>query len=209
MKRTRLTQDVRNAIRDDRRHAREIAMEHNVSMNLVYQIRGTKREELRREDPDGFYATTVEERGWKRCGLCKEQLDLDKFYRDKSGSGGYSSRCKPCDNARKALKENAATRNKQSLIRHVKNHPCERCTLSWPSYVMQFDHLPEHEKRFEISGYRNAPLTDLALEIAKCQLLCANCHAVVSHERRGVEQDTVELTVAAKHYLETVLPRFL
>lgn len=51
---------------------------------------------------------------------------------------------------------------------------------------MTFDHLPGTAKRSEIStllysGYRRVLLD----EIAKCELVCANCHAVRTFFRHG------------------------
>lgn len=52
---------------------------------------------------------------------------------------------------------------------------------------MTYDHLPGNQKRGEISnliagGYRGVLIT----ELAKCELVCANCHAVRTYMRREV-----------------------
>jgi cob(I)alamin adenosyltransferase len=54
---------------------------------------------------------------------------------------------------------------------------------------MTFDHLPGTSKRSEIStllysGYRQVLLD----EIAKCQLVCANCHAARTFVREAQRQ---------------------
>lgn len=73
--------------------------------------------------------------------------------------------------------------NKRSLwrrrIQEIKEAtPCADCGESFPHYVMDFDHLPGSGKRFNISNQlgRFTSLADLELEIAKCQVVCANCH---------------------------------
>ncbi len=52
---------------------------------------------------------------------------------------------------------------------------------------MQWDHLPGMTKRREVSnmvltGFRRETILD---EIAKCELVCANCHAVRTFDRYG------------------------
>jgi hypothetical protein len=51
--------------------------------------------------------------------------------------------------------------------------------------AMHWDHLPGSFKRREVSmrvlcGFRRETILD---EIAKCELVCANCHAVRTFER--------------------------
>jgi hypothetical protein len=50
---------------------------------------------------------------------------------------------------------------------------------------MHWDHLPGSTKRREVSmmalgGFRRETILD---EISKCELVCANCHAVRTFER--------------------------
>lgn len=55
--------------------------------------------------------------------------------------------------------------------------PCMDCSRIYPYYVMDFDHRAE--KQWEISDMtRTKGLTyeDVQAELAKCDLVCANCH---------------------------------
>ena len=55
--------------------------------------------------------------------------------------------------------------------------------------AMTWDHLPGREKVNEVSNLRRTSRKAVLAEIAKCELVCANCHAVRSFERRrGVAQ---------------------
>jgi len=68
-------------------------------------------------------------------------------------------------------------------VRLLKEKPCTDCGHSYPYWVMQFDHV-RGEKRGDVGywvshGKRNAAFR----EIAKCELVCANCHATRSHRR--------------------------
>lgn len=78
-------------------------------------------------------------------------------------------------------------RKKQEFIDGLKNAPCVDCGGVYPPYVMQFDHVPERgERKFSISSGANCSLKEgsaLLEELKKCDLVCANCHAVRTHER--------------------------
>ena len=61
--------------------------------------------------------------------------------------------------------------------------PCRDCHQFFPYYVMHFDHL--RDKVFNISTWaRDIGNVDLLMEeVAKCDLVCANCHAIRSYFR--------------------------
>jgi transposase len=64
--------------------------------------------------------------------------------------------------------------------------PCADCGIIYHYCVTQYDHLPQFVKKFNISQFHRFTL-DLAVvlaEIAKCELVCANCHAIRGHNRR-------------------------
>jgi hypothetical protein len=72
----------------------------------------------------------------------------------------------------------------------MKNRPCIDCGITYPSCVMDFDHV-RGIKRFEIS---NAVITGytgekLANELAKCELVCANCHRIRTYNRAIKKQN--------------------
>lgn len=73
-------------------------------------------------------------------------------------------------------------RNRDTM-RMAKGDPCADCGISYPYYVMQFDHIGD-DKAFNIGivGPR-ASRERLLAEIAKCVVVCANCHAERSHQR--------------------------
>ena len=63
-------------------------------------------------------------------------------------------------------------------LNEFKNKPCEMCGQKFPPHVMQFHHKNRDEKEFTISQSMRCTLEQLLAEIAKCELLCANCHAI-------------------------------
>lgn len=70
-----------------------------------------------------------------------------------------------------------------SLLKESK--PCADCNKFWPYYVMQYDHKDHKNKEFEISKWFTHSLNrdKLFKEIEKCDLVCANCHAIRSYLR--------------------------
>jgi hypothetical protein len=66
--------------------------------------------------------------------------------------------------------------------------PCMDCDVAFPWRVMEFDHRPEEQKVFGIAA-KNALLAspetiaEVAKEIAKCDLVCANCHRLRTLDR--------------------------
>lgn len=64
--------------------------------------------------------------------------------------------------------------------------PCVDCGKKYPYYVMQFDHTGT-DKSMDVSKLvRCAGWVRVEAEIAKCDLVCANCHAVRTWSRSKV-----------------------
>lgn len=73
--------------------------------------------------------------------------------------------------------------NRCALLIELKSKPCTDCRLSFPAYVMDFDHV-RGEKEFGIAhGIHTYTLDEVLLEIAKCDLVCSNCHRIRTHTR--------------------------
>ena len=70
---------------------------------------------------------------------------------------------------------------------YKETHPCEDCGQYYAWWILQFDHLPEFEKLFNISQYKTFTLNldVIKEEMDKCHLVCANCHAHRTHLRRN------------------------
>jgi hypothetical protein len=63
--------------------------------------------------------------------------------------------------------------------------PCVDCGGTFHPAAMHWDHRPGTQKAGEISRMvGRASLEDIRAEIEKCDLVCANCHAVRTYERR-------------------------
>ena len=62
---------------------------------------------------------------------------------------------------------------------------CTDCGKAFPPQVMQWDHLPGFEKLGEISEFSGHTRAELVAEIAKCELVCTNCHILRTVSRNG------------------------
>ena len=110
--------------------------------------------------PKGFPGTfTHNYTGYRngcRCDICK---------------AGERNRAKPKQVERKVLRE------------ELKDKPCLDCGVKYPPYVLQYDHV-RGPKDFQLSNnFYSKPLDTLYAEIEKCDLVCANCHAIRTHNR--------------------------
>lgn len=65
--------------------------------------------------------------------------------------------------------------------------PCKDCRNTFPHYVMEFDHVPERGLKVNTVSQMcngNTSPQKLEAEIAKCDLVCANCHKVRTWHRK-------------------------
>lgn len=68
---------------------------------------------------------------------------------------------------------------------------CADCGLSGPAEALTFDHV-RGEKRFDIGQSWNQGRTRLEEEIAKCEIVCANCHNIRTKRRARATDDVPE-----------------
>ena len=80
---------------------------------------------------------------------------------------------------------------------------CNQCKVVFDesaSTYFEFDHLPGTDKVDNVSNMVRSycSLADLKAEIAKCQLLCGNCHRIVTYDRRRADILQKRASVAKK-----------
>lgn len=78
----------------------------------------------------------------------------------------------------------ARYRHRRLWFHNLKRSPCTDCGVTYSPEVMEFDHLSG--KSFSISSgvHAKSKLAVLS-EMAKCELVCSNCHQVRTHRRRN------------------------
>jgi hypothetical protein len=72
-----------------------------------------------------------------------------------------------------------------ALLRHLRDVPCVDCGQRFAPHAMDFDHRDPREKSFTICSSRaSLKNRDLILaEVAKCDVVCVNCHRLRSRTR--------------------------
>lgn len=135
------------------------------------------------------------------CGTCRQSKPTTDFNRKASRPDGLQETCRECnrsasrkyyaENREKHLRnivERTARRRleaKAFLAGYLREHPCEDCGVT-DLRVLDFDHRPGSGKRKDVmlmvkEGFSIARLGD---ELAKCDVRCRNCHAIVTLERQ-------------------------
>ena len=132
------------------------------------------------------------------CSKCKKRRRLSSFTSRPNGKRYYH--CKSCQReytkahyqanksyyAAKARKnDNRLLDTLKDFLRQAKDVPCLDCQQRFPHYVMQFDHV-RGKKEFGLGDiHRHKPsLERVEAEVAKCEVVCANCHAIRTYTRR-------------------------
>lgn len=127
---------------------------------------------------------------------------MTDFKRKASRADGHQEVCRDCNRAssRRYYQSNrehhiAVIRRRNDaqraesirfIARYLLAHPCVDCGAS-DVRVLDFDHLPGNEKRDGVMQLvRNGfSVATIMAEIAKCDVRCRNCHAIVTYERMG------------------------
>ena len=130
----------------------------------------------------------------KRCSACRTYKPLYEFHRD---GDAYQPWCKPCrktyDSAyhlrvrpKRIAQKKAAHGELVAWHWALKDKPCTDCGVTFHPVAMQWDHLPGQKKLTEVGEMLRANFSrkTVLTEIAKCELVCANCHAVRTHRRK-------------------------
>lgn len=132
----------------------------------------------------------------KRCCTCRELRPLTAFNVRSAAADGLQARCRDCSrqwylanrDAHRAKVRQRSTAVKREYKRrigeHLLDHPCVDCGEA-DVRVLDFDHLDAVQKRADIATMVNAGgrWSDIELEIAKCEVRCANCHRRVTSDR--------------------------
>ena len=137
---------------------------------------------------------------FKTCSYCGHRR-LEKSFNKKTASR-LQPYCRDCQSVK--AKEHyelnrqyyLAKAEKQRkklvlLIREAKNKSCCDCNNIYPYYVMDFDH--REGKDFNLGGLNSRRSVKAILtEIAKCDVVCSNCHRARSHRRRLEEGKSLQ-----------------
>ncbi len=160
-----------------------------------------------------MYNLTEEYMDTKTCPGCKDEKLLEAFARNKHRRDGFQVYCRECKKVTDARRyradrqaqydRNTANRNKlRSLINKLKAEVgCRYCSENDPC-CLDFHHRGDAEKEADVGALViRSSRAKLFREIAKCDVVCRNCHAKL-HAGRSlapiaqlVEQQTLNLFV--------------
>lgn len=76
------------------------------------------------------------------------------------------------------IKEKQKKIEKKDALIEYKGGKCVDCGGVFPRVCMGFDHRDPDSKLFSIGLAMGKPLEELKIEVDKCDLVCANCHAI-------------------------------
>ena len=130
----------------------------------------------------------------KFCSYCKIQKEISEFGKKKNG--GTQSLCRLCNieyhkEHYKRNKESYLRGNEKRKKRRVqwltdlkKTLCCEICGEHRPA-CLDFHHTNPNEKDRNISSTLGWSIGRIEREIAKCKVLCSNCHRVLHWSNLG------------------------
>ncbi|HWC08536.1 MAG TPA: hypothetical protein VG458_05750 [Solirubrobacterales bacterium] len=135
----------------------------------------------------------------RRCGRCHEEKPVEDFAWRPKAKGQRDNYCRPCRAAykqehyaanRERYIEQAIARKRtmvlarvELLIEFFRDNPCVDCGEADP-VVLEFDHL--RDKEFSIAkGLQDRNWQAVLDEMAKCDVVCANCHRRRTARRGG------------------------
>jgi len=73
----------------------------------------------------------------------------------------------------------------RQLLRELRERPCADCDQRFPYHVMQFDHRDPTTKTGLVTQMVGRAGRDKILaEVAKCDVVCSNCHRMRTYARR-------------------------
>ena len=133
---------------------------------------------------------------YKTCPRCKAHLPITEFRFQNISKNIRYSYCRACrslilqDHYRRNkdayLRRNARFRLRNSeIIREYKARPCADCGTQYPYYVMDFDHRKGETKVINLANASRMTRPKILEEIAKCDVVCSNCHRERTYQRRA------------------------
>jgi hypothetical protein len=124
----------------------------------------------------------------KTCTKCGTEKWLELFYKNKNKPDGLHPWCKSCQRAYYAEKvrgdkdyflkyQRINRREKTARVAAVRSQGCADCGENHPA-VLEFHHVDPRDKSETIAQMvaLNRNWKRIEAEIAKCVVLCCNCH---------------------------------
>lgn len=110
---------------------------------------------------------------WVVCLLSGYNADAQRRYRNSEQGRAVMNR----------LALQRARERREWLNSLKEGKPCADCGQVYPPYVMDFDHRDPPLKTRGVTNMLMYSKERILAEIAKCDLVCANCHRVRTYGR--------------------------
>lgn len=136
----------------------------------------------------------------KVCTKCFAEKDIEEFPLRNRFTSRRQSYCKDCRKIygvewyqqnkdyqiANAKKRSIEARNaaKEYIWNYLVTHPCISCGESNP-VVLEFHHRHGKDKAITEMAAAGYPIYRIQAEIDKCEVLCANCHRLLTSKERG------------------------
>jgi len=121
----------------------------------------------------------------KQCDTCKRWLSLFEFSECIAAWDGLYYKCKLCHRAYRQEYHKTHIIAVQQHVNLLKSYGvCAKCGHSFHPAAMDYHHRDPKKKETAISTLvnRGASIERIDEEIAKCDLMCSNCHRILHYE---------------------------
>ena len=153
-----------------------------------------------KEDPEYVARRKTSMKKWRAKGGRKYQSDyMHDYYLRKKNDPEYKAKRKiymkiymkkwDADHLQyRQVFRDAYKQKMRIYIDELRQEPCTDCKQCFPIDCMEFDHVPERGKKLfaisEAAGGQTFSEKKFTEELAKCDLVCANCHRIRTATRR-------------------------
>lgn len=131
---------------------------------------------------------------YRTCRTCKVEKPISNYGVRRASKDGLMTQCKECNKSGQKIqysknKKYYLDRNREQRAKNRKlytelksNTPCAKCGGHFPNCVMDYDHKDPSSKKMCVAQMMGYSWKVILEEIAKCELLCANCHRIKTYE---------------------------
>lgn len=123
----------------------------------------------------------------KRCCTCKQVKPLTDFNRLRRAKDGRQPSCRACNAAYhqknwarhmaqiRTRKRERVAEAQARLLDYLAERACSDCSET-DLLVLEFDHVRDKSDSISVMVCRGDAWPSILAEIAKCEVVCANCH---------------------------------
>lgn len=90
----------------------------------------------------------------------------------------------------RARREKLREENTYKVVEYLLQHPCVDCKEPDP-IVLDFDHLRDKAREISIMVQKGISWTTIKKEIAKCDVVCSNCHRRRTAKRKPTTRSKI------------------